>query len=1035
MNFLKKLISKRKLWEALAVAFGALLGVMCVVNAATVPFNNEIHTFLGTADYEEIKIEAKDGEEEKIIDRAPIMTAEEIEEYYRQVNVDVEGEGLVLLKNDGDALPLDKGSNVSFAISGSANLLYATHGPGVRKQGTLYDLKDAITSQTDLTVNEATYNFLKDGAGKSNRGIKNGVFRTDEVPWSTYTASGINEEYKKSGGTVIAVITRHSGEGADISWNGSDGVDGSYLTLTANEYSILEGLNQLKKAGDIDKIVVLINSALTLQCDFIDNELYGIDAAMWIGLPGASGMNAVAKALVGEISPSGKLSDTFLNDNFSSPAAKYWVLNDGFSSSYANTQELGLNGSQEFYGVYVENIYVGYRYYETRYEDYVMKSVGVGDYEYDEDVAYPFGYGLSYAEFEYSDFTVSELTDDGYYNVSVTVTNVEPTDGTGKSGKEVVQLYLQKPYSDYARKFNIEKSAVELVGFGKTKLLEPGESQTLTVGVSADSEYMKVAFEQLRSYDSENAQTYVLDDGRYYLTAAKDAHDAVNNILAAKGYSKVSGMDDDGNAELAKVILNQASVDKKIFSTSSVREHDTPTTLKDTAKGTEITNQLDFMDPNRFTGVTDENSSNGDVTYVSRKNWLGTMPNRATNLALTNTVTEKYDITSHKTIVEEEGATMPTFGDMSADVTLAMMDGLSYDDEQWNTLLDRISRDDMFVVLTNCYGYTPALASVAKPMTDEDDGPYGVSNTAEGFSSMSCEGIIASTFSVDIYRTVGEAIAADARSGHDEAQKNLHGLYAPGLNMHRVAFGGRAAEYFSEDPYLSGIAAVEEIKTMQAQHVVAHPKHFIFNDEESNRNGIGIWMNEQSAREIYLLPWEYALRADMGNAHALMTSFNRAGCLWTSANDNLMENILRGEWAFDGYTLTDMAGSNGKLFMVYDDGFMNGTDCFLDKGTTSGLTANMRNSNTFNQKLRTSMHRLLYVVANYSAAMDGYSNLTRLQSVIVWWKALIVTCITLFTIVTAASVTLYVLGEIDEYRKKKATTAENAEPTVTGGNE
>jgi beta-glucosidase len=205
-----------------------------------------------------------------------------------------------------------------------------------------------------------------------------------------------------------------------------------------------------------------------------------------------------------------------------------------------------------------------------------------------------------------------------------------------------------------------------------------------------------------------------------------------------------------------------------------------------------------------------------------------------------------------------------------------------------------------------------------------------------------------------------------------------------------------------------------EIKTMQAQGVIAHPKHFIFNDEETNRNGICIWMNEQAAREIYLLPWEYALRPDMGNAHAIMTSFNRAGCLWTSASDNLMINILRAEWSFDGYTLTDMAGSNGKLFMVYDDGFMNGTDCFLDKGTLSGFTQEMKNSPTFNIKLRESMHRLLYVIVNYSAAMDGYSNLTRLQPVIVWWKLIINILTIAFVALTAISFVMYVLSDIDK---------------------
>ena len=430
---------KRKLWESLAVIFAALMAVMFVASQAIVPFNNEISAFLGTHDYEEVTLSPEEGETEVIIDRAALKSAAEIEEYYRAVNEEVQGEGLVLLKNEGDALPLANDSKVSFALSGSAKIFYATHGPGVRRQGRLIDLKEAIETNTDMTVNQPIYNFLVTGTGKSGRGISGGVFMTNETGWNTYVNANLKEEYAKSGDAVIAVITRESGEGVDVSYKGSDGIDGSYLSLTAQELEVLEGLAQMKRAGEIEKIIVLINSAVTIECDFLYNDNYGIDAAMWIGLPGASGMNAVAKALVGEINPSGKLSDTFLKDNFSSPAAMYWAVNDGFSSSYANTSELGLNSSQEYYGVYAEGIYVGYRYYETRYEDYVMKSACVGEYDYSADVAYPFGYGLSYSKFEYSDFGVEEVKDANgnvtAYSVTVTVTNR----GT-VAGKEAVQV-------------------------------------------------------------------------------------------------------------------------------------------------------------------------------------------------------------------------------------------------------------------------------------------------------------------------------------------------------------------------------------------------------------------------------------------------------------------------------------------------------------------------------------------------------------------------------------------------------------------
>ena len=963
-------VLSKKFWEPLMVVFGGLFMVSLVANAATIPFANELHGFFKTSDYIEVQ---KEGEE-SVIDRHRLKSADEIEAYYRAINQEVEGEGLVLLKNENNALPLASGSKVSFALSGTGKIFYATHGPGVRRdgerEGAFYDLRRALKEGTDLVVNDATYDLVSTGAGKTSRGQRNGTFLTNEPSWEAYRS--VVNEYQDS--TAIAVITRESGEGVDVSYTGSDGIDGSYISLTANELSILENLATLKSQGKLNKIVVLLNSAVDIRCDFINDDRYGIDAAMWIGLPGASGMKGVADCLVGRVNPSGRLSDTFVKDNFAAPAAQYWKVNQGFSSVYGNADAYGLNLTQKNYGVYVEGIYVGYRYFETRYEDVILSRSGVGAYDYAATVAYPFGYGLSYSSFEYKNFDVEANVDLNGRILSYDVTlDVENT-GT-VPGKEVVQVYLQKPYGRHDIIMGIEKASVELAGFAKTGLLQPNAKETVTITVD---------FEQLRSYDAEGDKTYILDEGDYYLTAAKDSHQAINNILSAKGHG--ASLVGTGYSALAEKVLSQATVDAEIFAKTSAKTHDPATPTVEEELDTVITNQLDFMDPNRYKGVKNLASSDGDVTYVSRKNWTGTMPKEAVNLALTGKGGIKYDISSHKPIVEVEGAKMPTFGDTSQKMTLAMMVGLPYDDPQWNVILNNLTQEEIFNTLVQCYGYTPGIASIAKPMTDEDDGPYGVSNTAEGYSSMSCEGIICATFNKELIAKVGEAIAADARSGHDEAQKNLHGLYAPGLNIHRAAFGGRAAEYFSEDPYLSAIAAEEEIIAMQKQYVVACPKHYIFNDEEANRNGIGIWMNEQTAREIYLQPWEIALRPDRGNAHSLMTSFNRAGCLWTSANDNLMENILREEWGFDGYTLTDMAGSNGKLFMVYDDGFANGTDCFLDKGTYADMTSEMRSSPTFNLKLRESMHRLLFTVANYSAAMDGYSASTQLVPVVVPWR-------------------------------------------------
>lgn len=975
---------KGKFWEPIAVGFTGLLMVAVSAQHAVSYFNTDIHNVFGTSDFKEVK-----DPNATTIERPALKNADNIETYYRDVNQTVEAEGLVLLKNENHALPLENSSSskVTFALGGAGKIFYATHGPGVRRDGEAngdyFDFRKALKAQTSLNVNDATFEFLSEGgAGAYHQGLVAGTHNVKEVGWSTY--SSVVNEYTDS--TVLAVITRESGEGSDVAYKGSDGTDGSYLSLTNQELEILENLANLKRDGKVKKIVVLLNSAMNVQCDFIDNEKYGIDAAMWIGLPGATGMKAVADALVGKVNPSGGLSDIFLKDNFSSPAAQYWKINNGFSKEYTNAKDYNLDATQKYYGVYVEGVYVGYRYFETRYEDVVLGTPGTGEFSYDKVVAYPFGHGLSYTTFSEEIVSLEPVLDSTgkvkNYELKVKVTN------TGSvAGKHIVQAYLQKPYGAHAKIVGMEKPAVELAGFEKTKLLNANESETLTISVD---------FSQLRSYDAEADKTYVLDQGDYYLAVGDNSHSAINNILLAKGRNLPAGQ--VGEQNLARKILTQESVDSTVFSTSTAVRTDFTTKQEPEV----ITNQLDWMDPNRFKGVKNDKSEDGDVTYVSRRNWAATMPKEETNLSLTGITAKKYDVFAHKPIVDDPADTMPVFGDTTQKMTLAMMLGLKYDDPKWEIILNNLTQEEIFTELTNCYGYTLALQTIAKPATDEDDGPYGVSNCKEGYSSMSCEGIIAASFNKEVFAKVGEAIAADARSNFNPAQKNLHGLYAPGLNIHRVAFGGRAAEYFSEDPYLSGIAAQYEIIEMQKQYVVACPKHYIFNDEEINRNGISIWMNEQAAREIYLEPWEYAVRPDRGNAHSLMTSFNRAGYLWTSASDNLMENILRGEWAFDGYTLTDMAGSNGSLYMVFDDGFMNGTDCFLDKGKyDGGMTQEMRKSTALNLKLREAMHRLLYTIVNYSAAMNGYSASTILVPVVVPWKVAL-NLLTIFSAIFAA---------------------------------
>lgn len=612
-----------------------------------------------------------------------------------------------------------------------------------------------------------------------------------------------------------------------------------------------------------------------------------------------------------------------------------------------------------------------YRYYETRYEDYVMGTGEAGDYDYKSDVAYPFGYGLSYTEFSYSGFSVTDNGDDTY-TVNVTVTN----DGDTYTGKEVVQVYLQKPYIQGG----VEKASVELVGYAKTQPLAPKASQPVSITVE------KYSF---KSYDSETAKTYILDEGDYYLTVAKNAHDAVNNILAEKGYTTENTkgkMDKDGNAELADVAWHNSAYDKTTYA-------------KSIYTGEAITNQFDFADVNRYEG-----SGDNSVTYVSRNDWTGTFPTEKVVLSVATDKMQK-DISSNKGITEDEGAEMPTFG---ADNGLKLSDlyGKDYDDEDWDKLLDQMSFDDMANLLTGNY-LTNQIDSISKPKTIETDGPTG-DTTSVTKNSFPCEGIWASSYNNELLERIGEYFAEDViASGHT-------GVYAPGVNIHRVPFGGRSAEYFSEDGFLSGVCAAYEVKGIQSKGVIAHVKHFAFNDQDTDRAGIGIWLNEQEAREIMLVPFEYALNINnentavqRGNAHAVMTAFSRIGCEWAGACPNMLFNVLHEEWNFDGFNITDMASSNGAQFMTYMDGVMLGTDQFLRNPDYLYELDDYKSSPTFCLRMRDSAHRLLYSVCNYSIAMND-----ELSSGMPWWQATLLSLEIIFAIVGFGAVALYIAGRL-----------------------
>lgn len=983
---MKSKIFKKGLWEGLAVGFAALLVIVTggyeIAMSQSAAINNALN--INTSEIERSDDPAYEYFKSDYSDK----DYSELEKYYKSVAEEVEGEGLVLLKNDG-ALPLSEGEKVSTLLSGSVNFGYISSGSSATTNGSYDTLKDALTS-VGLEVNQTMWSYYESAPTRKKLG-NTYLINENGFEKISQTAKDSIENYP----AAIVTISRSSGEGDDISTVGSDGEDGTYLSLSESEISVLKGLTELKEQGKVSKIIVILNSSATIQLDFMYREDIKIDACMWVGNVGSAGITAVAKALTGDIVPSGKLSDTYAKNNFSSPAAMQLSYNAGKSFAQAYENSDGLNSTQMYYGVYTEGIYVGYRYYETRYTDYVTGRPNTGEYDYSADVAYSFGYGISYADFEYSEFTVAE--NDDSFTISVKVTNMGDRTDNDFTGKEVVQIYLQKPYTEYDIENGIEKSAVELVGYAKTQLLAPGEDETVTITVEK---------EQLKSYDSNNAKTYILDEGDYYFATGNGAHEAANNILALCGYTveNTQGrMDAEGNGSLAaRVTVENFNGEDYAISVDAAGT----SFAKSSHTGQPITNCLDDADLNKYIGE-------GTVTYVSRNNWLGTMPSEAVVLTATDKV--KNDLASNKALEQDSEAQMPAYGKNNG-LTLAMLRGKDYDDDMWDELLDQMTFEDQSYLITNGQMTTVVLASVGKPDTKEADGPTGYSNSQGGLSFPS-EGIWASTFNNELIEKVGDCLAEEC------IYHGVTGLYANGVNIHRMPFGGRSHEYFSEDPYLTGVAAAAEIQGLQAKGVIAHVKHFAFNDEEAQRNGIGVWLNEQGAREIYLTPFEYALASDegYGNAHAVMSGFNRVGTTWAGAHSGILDT-MRSEWGFDGYCITDMASSNGASYMTYQDGIPAGTDVFMGSGSADAL-ADYKNNAAFCLDMREAAHRILYAISNYSVAMNGIGPDTSVGAKTVWWQATIIAVDCVAAVLTAACAAMWITSLVISRKNKQNAEA------------
>lgn len=782
----------------------------------------------------------------------------------QEVNLKLAEEGFVLLKNENAALPMNKGARISVFSKNSVNLSYGGSGSGGFDTSNNKNLYESL-NDAGFVINPTLKNFYESSQSgpvrtANSSDLDNGdnqKIATAETPQSKYT-DAVKNSYADYSDAALVVITRIGGEGFDLpryqgDSEGAVSPDSHYLELDQNEIDLLTAVTD----GTFKRVVVVFNTPSSFEATFLKDSAYAafadkIDAAVWIGFTGSNGITALGEILNGDVNPSGRLVDTWAADFTKNPS----FVNFGTGCLPDTTDKY--DGGMYYSVDYEEGIYVGYRYYETRGET-------DGEDWYNANVVYPFGYGLSYTTFDWTvgDASASEIELGTTITVPVTVKN------TGSvAGKEVVQLYASAPYT----LGGIEKAHKVLVGFAKTKLLQPGESETVTVSFDPYS----AASYDYRDANSNGFSGYELGAGEYTLYVSRNAHESEKAIA-----------------------LNLAA---------------------DVQIGTDPTTDSEVV--NRYTDSEDFLDSDWQLdAMLSRADWEGTWPTPQTaqQHAGTDRLYEEIRSEEHNNPTDFDSEEYPWFGE---EPTLTLRDLLpsaeaegyepvvSYDDERWEELMMGCDEEEMIALINNGAYHTLAMESVGLPATIHGDGPSGFTcfmskEQVNGTCQYVSEPVMASTWNINLMNELGEAIGEEGTIGDKATGQPYSSIYAPGVNIHRSPFGGRCSEYFSEDPFISGMMGAAEVQGIQSRGVLPTVKHFVANEQETHRSigGDLSWLSEQALREIYLKPFEYTVK--LGETRGIMTSFNRIGTRWTGGDYRLLTEILRNEWGFNGLVICD----------------------------------------------------------------------------------------------------------------------------------
>lgn len=1014
--------SGRRVWRGVTTATASLLALSVCASTVVDGFRTDIDKFLGTKSTK-LVTENSDGTDLYTF-KSDYASTTDLLHGIQDVGERMSEEGSVLLKNNG-ALPLTKDETQKITLLGFSSY-YPVQGGDmgssfIANTGTDADTVDMVgafkakgfgLNQTVADMYEALKPTYKSEVQSWGGTVEynhitapstTGIFSSKEPSQAAMDSQDAGwKDSMNDNNVMIVTIARSASENG--SYNpGTAGVDPTQnlnqtdpLGLSDDERDLINAAVTAKAANG-GKVIVLLNNASAMEVQEIEDNV-GVDAILQVGLPGGYGFYGVADILSGAVSPSGHLTDTYAVKNASAPSAQNYG-----DLQWANANpDISMNDAI----VEAENIYIGYKYYETRYFDTVMgqgnaaSTVGSSTgsaWNYDDEVTYPFGYGLSYTTFEQTLDNLNVDLENETVTANVTVKN------TGSvAGKDVVQLYVSLPYTDYDKEHGVEKAAVQLLDYGKTAELAPGASETVTI--TADMQNM-ASWDSTADNAAGTKGCYILDAGDYWFTIGNGAHEAVNNVLAAEGQSV------DGTADKAK---------------SWTLDSFDGTTFATTKNGTAVENQLADMDINSWLP--------GTATYLTRADWEGTFPKTYKNLTASDEMLDILDNDIYEINANGDPSTV-TFGADNG-LTLADLKGVSdINDERWDMLMDEITLEECMIRTGFGGTSTKVIESIMSPEAIQNDGPNGFNSYPLGqyantdastgdpcvvdandpnltykMGTMVNETVIAQTFNKDLAADYGRVI------GNYSLWANTAIFWGIGTNLHRLPYNARNHEYYSEDAVLTAGQGTAYAAAAMEYGVIIAPKHLAFNDTEINRTGISVFMTEQQAREN-------ELRGTQGiveNAHVLgvMTAYNRVGITQDNAHTGLMKNILRNEWGFQGLISEDFIQNAN--YVVLKEAVLNGVTMSCNTGDNTMAAVSEKypywtaeavsQDTTMMTALKQAMKYQNYALAN-SNAMDGMTSSTRLVSVRTWYDNALVAVQVVFAALTVLAAAMYVLND------------------------